>query len=57
MKEVIINIIREGWEKNLYVYEVIANIITATGLNEKYAHELYAKLVFISKPKDYEAHR
>lgn len=52
MKQVIIDIIREGWKKNLAVTEVIRNIMKATGLHECYAHEQFTKLVFISKPKD-----
>lgn len=57
MKQVIVDIIKEGWEKNLPVCEVIANIVSATGLYQQYAQEVFAKLVFISKPDDYEAHR
>lgn len=50
MKNVIIEIIKEGWVKNLPVCEVIANIISATGLYHQYAQEQFTKLVFISKP-------
>lgn len=50
MKNVIIEIIKEGWVKNLPVCEVIANIISATGLYQQYAQEQFTKLVFISKP-------
>lgn len=57
MKNVIIEIIKEGWEKNLPVIEVISNIVSATGLYQKYAQEQFCKLVFTSKPDDYEAHR
>lgn len=57
MKSVIIDIIKEGWRKNLPVCEVIANISNATGLYQQYAQEVFVKLVFISKPDDYEAHR
>lgn len=57
MKSVIIDIIKEGWRKNLPVCEVIANIVSATGLYQKYAQEVFVKLVFISKPDDHEAHR
>lgn len=57
MKQVIVDIINEGWEKNLPVCEVIANIVSATGLYQKFAQEQFTKLVFISKPDNYEAHR
>ena len=57
MKIVIIDIIKEGWRKNLPVCEVIANIANATGLYQQYAQEVFVKLVFTSKPDDYEAHR
>lgn len=57
MKSVIIDIIKEGWRKNLPVFEVIANIANATGLYQQYAQEVFVKLVFTSKPDDYEAHR
>lgn len=57
MKQVIVDIIKEGWEKNLPVCDVIANIVSATGLHKKYAQEVFAKLVFTSKPDYYEAHR
>lgn len=57
MKQVIIDIIKEGWEKNLPVCDVIANIVSATGLYQQYAQEQFTKLVFISKPDNYEAHR
>lgn len=57
MKQVIVDIIKEGWEKNLPVCDVIANIVSATGLYQKYAQEVFVKLVFISKPDGYEAHR
>lgn len=57
MKQVIVDIIKEGWEKNLPVCDVIANIVSATGLYQKFAQDLFAMLVFTSKPDDYEAHR
>lgn len=57
MKQVIVDIIKEGWIKNLPVCDVIANISNATGLYQQYAQEVFAKLVFKSKPDDYEAHR
>ena len=57
MESVIIDIIKEGWRKNVPVCEVIANITNATGLYQQYAQEVFAKLVFISKLDDYEAHR
>lgn len=57
MKKVIVDIIKEGWEKNLPVQQVIRNIMNATGLHECYAYELFTKLVFISKPYNYEIHR
>ena len=57
MKQVIVDIIKEGWEKNLPVCEVIGNIVSATGLYQKFAQEQFTKLVFISKPDNYEAHR
>lgn len=52
MKQVIVDIIKEGWEKNLPVCEVIANIVSATGLYRQYAQEQFTKLVFISKPEN-----
>ena len=52
MKQVIVDIIKEGWEKNLPVCEVIANIANATGLYQQYAQEVFAKLVFTSKPEN-----
>jgi hypothetical protein len=52
MKQVIVDIIKEGWEKNLPVCEVIANIVSATGLYQQYAQEQFTKLVFISKPEN-----
>ena len=57
MNSVIVDIIKEGWEKNLPVCEVIANIVSATGLYQKFAQEQFTKLVFTSKPDNYEAHR
>lgn len=57
MKSVIVDIIKEGWEKNLPVQQVIRNIMNATGLHECYAYEQFTKLVFISKPYNYEIHR
>lgn len=57
MKNVIIDIIKDGWMKNLSVCEVISNIVSATGLYQQYAQEMFVKLVFMSKPDDYEAHR
>lgn len=57
MKNVIIDIIKDGWMKNLSVCEVISNIVYATGLYQQYAQEMFVKLVFTSKPDDYEAHR
>lgn len=57
MKQVIVDIIKEGWRKNLPVCEVIANISNATGLYQQYAQEVFVKLVFTSKPDDYESHR
>lgn len=50
MKQAIIEIIREGWIKNLSVSEVIGNIILATGLHEEYAKEQFTEFVFIAKP-------
>ena len=50
MKQVIIDIIKEGWIKNLSVSEVIGNIVLATGLYEQYAKEQFTELVFIAKP-------
>ncbi len=50
MKQVIIDIIKEGWIKNLPVSEVIGNIILATGLREQYAKEQFTEFVFIAKP-------
>lgn len=50
MKEVIINIIKEGWIKNLPVSEVIRNIESSTGLYNKFAQQEFASLVFVSKP-------
>ena len=50
MKQVIIDIIKEGWIKNLSVSEVIGNIALATGLHERYAKEQFTELVFIAKP-------
>ncbi len=49
MKQVIIDIIKEGWEKNLPVCEVIANIVSATGLYQQYAQEQFTELVFKAK--------
>ena len=49
MKKVIVDIIREGWKKNLPVYEVISNISSATGLHERYAQEQFVELVFLAK--------
>lgn len=57
MKQVIVDIIKEGWRNNLPVCEVIANISNATGLYHQYAQEVFVELVFTSKPDDYEAHR
>ena len=51
MKKVIIDIIKEGWMKNLPVCEVIANIVSATGLYQQYAQEQFIKYVFIAMPK------
>ncbi len=50
MKQVIIDIIKEGWEKNLPVCEVIANIVSETGLYERYAKDQFTELVFSAKP-------
>lgn len=50
MKEKIINIIRDGWNENKPVCEVIRNIENATGLYRKYAVEQFTKLVFVSMP-------
>lgn len=52
MKDVIIDIIKEGWKKNLPVCEVIRNIVSATGLYERYAQEQFCNLVFTCKPKE-----
>ena len=52
MKQVIIDIIKEGWKKNLPVSEVISNIVSATGLYQQYAQEQFCKLVFTCKPKE-----
>lgn len=57
MKQVIVDIIKEGWEKNLPVCDVIDNIISATGLHQQFAQEQFTKLVFISKPDNYEVYR
>lgn len=40
MKNVIIEIIKDGWIKNLPVCEVIANIISATGLYQQMPTEV-----------------
>lgn len=57
MKQVIVDIIKEGWRNNLPVCEVIASIANATSLYQQYAQEVFVKLVFMSKPDNYEAHR
>jgi hypothetical protein len=49
MKQVIVDIIKEGWRKNLPVSEVIRNIASATGLYERFAREQFCELVFIAK--------
>ncbi len=49
MKEVIIEVIREGWKKNLPVSKVIDNIVSATGLYYRFAEEQFTELVFMSK--------
>ncbi len=50
MRNVIIDIIQEGWIKNLSVSEVIHNIMRETGLHQKYAQEQFCNLVFVCKP-------
>ena len=49
MKQVIVDIIKEGWEKNLPVSKVIDNIVSATGLYYRFAAEQFTELVFMSK--------
>ena len=50
MRELIVNIIKEGWKKNLPVCEVIQNISNATGLYQRFARQEFCNLVFTSKP-------
>lgn len=50
MKEKIINIIKEGWLRNLPISEVVKNIESGTGLCQQSAQQKFADLVFISKP-------
>lgn len=52
MRQVIIDIIREGWTKNLPVSKVISNIASATGLYQQYAQEQFCKFVFICRAKE-----
>lgn len=57
MKQVIIDIIKEGWNKNLPVSEVISNIVSLTGLYHQYAQEQFIKYVFVANPKNYGTDR
>ena len=49
MRQVIIDIIKEGWKKNQDVLDVIGNIVKATGLHERFAREQFCELVFVAK--------
>ena len=50
MRDVIIDIIKKGWEQKQPVLSVIQNISSATGLNQGYAMEEFVNLVFTCKP-------
>lgn len=51
MKQVIVDIIKEGWKKNLSVMQVLSNITSATGLKQRYALDQFCELVLTCKPE------
>lgn len=50
MKEIIVNIIKEGWKKNLPVCEVIRKIENETGLYPRFAQQEFINNVFTCRP-------